>query len=69
MPGGNLTWADCEKKILTGTISSKWKIDENKFILDVTVPFGTMAEVVLPGGQTFLVKSGVHHYETEYHNA
>lgn len=65
MPGGNLTWVECEKKTLTGTISSKWKIDESKFILDVIVPFGTTAEIILPDGYQETVGSGEYHYEAQ----
>ncbi len=69
VPGGGLTWVNCRKETPYGTIVSDWKIEDGIFKLDVTVPFGTRAEIMLPDGQKFQVKNGEYHYEAEYSQA
>lgn len=50
VPGGGLTWAEATLDSPYGPIGSSWHIGDGRFTLTVTVPPGTSAEVVLPGG-------------------
>jgi alpha-L-rhamnosidase len=61
-PGGGITWARAEHDSPYGRIASAWRIDGGRLTLDVTVPPGTTAEVVLPGrsSQTETVAAGRH---------
>ena len=48
-----------------GLISCDWKKENGKFAMDVTIPCGTSAQIVLPNSETFDVGSGRYHYEIE----
>lgn len=60
--GGDIK--DCRTSTLTpyGRIVVSWKIVDNKFQLDVRVPFLTECHVVLPSGETFDVSHGEHSF-------
>lgn len=62
VPGGGLTCAQGHIQ----DIAAKWKIENGNFMLDVTVPQGKAAEIILPGGGTQSVSSGIYHFEEEY---
>jgi alpha-L-rhamnosidase len=47
-PGGSLTWAKGEYHSIRGRIAVGWKIENSRFILDVTIPPNTLATVYLP---------------------
>jgi alpha-L-rhamnosidase len=47
-PGGGLTWANATYDSVRGKIVSNWKIQNNEFVLDVTIPPNTTASVYLP---------------------
>ncbi|UCG57304.1 MAG: family 78 glycoside hydrolase catalytic domain [Phycisphaerales bacterium] len=47
-PGGGLTWARAEYDSIHGTIRSSWKMSDDLFALDVTVPPNTSATVHVP---------------------
>jgi len=47
-PGGNLTEAGVTFESLYGRIVSRWKMENGKFALEVTVPPNTEATIVLP---------------------
>jgi alpha-L-rhamnosidase len=47
-PGGGLTWAKVEYDSIHGTIRSSWKLSDDSFTLDVTVPANTSATVHVP---------------------
>ena len=49
-PGGGLTWARTALDSPFGRISVAWRRDSNQLVVDVTVPGGTTADVVLPDG-------------------
>jgi alpha-L-rhamnosidase len=49
VPGGRLTSAAAAHESPHGRIESAWRVDRGLLRLDVTVPPGTTAEVVLPG--------------------
>ena len=59
-PGGGMTWARAEHDSPYGRIESAWRIDGEALELDVTVPPGTTAEVVLPDGSSSSVSAGRH---------
>lgn len=63
MPDEKFTWVNCEKECLYGKIVSNWKIEDGKFKLDVQIPFGTKAQIILPDGQVYYEGSGEYHYE------
>lgn len=50
IPGGTLTWAQACYQSVRGEISVKWERREEMFILDVTIPDGVEATVILPDG-------------------
>lgn len=45
---GDLTWAKGSYESVRGTITSEWKIIENKFHLDVSIPANTTGEIWIP---------------------
>lgn len=47
-PTGDITWVNCSFESPKGIISSEWRLENNQFILNVTIPEKTMAEIVLP---------------------
>ncbi|MDR2040165.1 MAG: glycoside hydrolase family 78 protein [Bacteroidales bacterium] len=47
-PAGDLTWAKGSFESIQGTISSSWKIENSKFMFDVTIPANTTAEIWVP---------------------
>jgi len=47
-PGGGLTYARAEFMSMHGLIKSDWKIENNTFKLDVTIPANTTATVYIP---------------------
>ena len=59
-PGGGITWAQAEHDSPYGRIESAWRIDGDAFELEVTVPPGTTAEVVLPDDSRRTVAAGRH---------
>ena len=46
--GGDLTYASATYESLYGTISSAWKIENGKVVLEVKIPANTTAEVSVP---------------------
>ena len=57
-PGGGLTWATASHESPYGAIEVAWRIDDATFVLDVSVPGGTSAEVVLPDGSAHAAGPG-----------
>jgi alpha-L-rhamnosidase len=62
-PGGGITWAEAQHDSPYGRIESAWRIDGDTFALDVTVPPGATAEIVLPDGTADTVAAGRHTLE------
>jgi alpha-L-rhamnosidase len=65
-PGGGLTAASARHRTPYGTAESSWRLDGASLDLKVTVPPNVTATVVVPGGPTVEVGSGVHEWRTEY---
>jgi len=47
-PGGGLTYAKAHYNAITGRIAVEWRIEENSFVLSMTIPTNTTATVFLP---------------------
>ena len=50
MPGGGLTSAEAVHDARRGRVRSAWRIEDGTFTLEVEVPPGAEADVVLPDG-------------------
>jgi len=46
--GGNLTFANADYETIYGKVSSHWKLDGNKLLMDVEIPANTSATVYIP---------------------
>jgi alpha-L-rhamnosidase len=57
-PGGNITWANTRYLTPHGPVETKWKLDGNRFALDVTIPCNTRATVILPTSDAASVTEG-----------
>lgn len=64
-PGGGLTWARGTLDSPYGRIESAWQVEGSELQLDVTVPSGTVATVVLPSGDQREAGSGRHRFSCE----
>ena len=62
LPGGGITWARAVHESPYGRIESSWRIDGDGLKLDVEVPPGTSAEIVLPDGRRFEMPPGTNRY-------
>ena len=60
-PGGGLTWARAQHDSPHGLVAASWSLVAGSFALEVTVPPGCSAEVVLPSG-THQVGPGTHSF-------
>ncbi|WP_246124727.1 family 78 glycoside hydrolase catalytic domain [Algibacter pacificus] len=66
VPGGSLTSASASYNSPYGLISSNWKLDNDQFLLEVTIPSNTMATVIVPGDtQKNLTVNGQNINESE----
>ncbi len=58
-PGGGLTWAEGAYDSIRGKINSAWRIDEEGYHLEVTIPANTTATVWIPTAEpTMVTESG-----------
>jgi alpha-L-rhamnosidase len=60
IPGGGLTWARAELRTPHGLARSSWRRKGRRFTLDVLVPAGATADIVLPDKTRRTVKAGAH---------
>jgi alpha-L-rhamnosidase len=63
VPGGRLTSAAAAHESPYGRIESSWTVDRGLLRLEVTVPPGTTAEVVLPGRPPRRAGPGRHAFQ------
>lgn len=63
VPGGGITSANARLDAPRGTIAVAWTVVAERFQLDVTVPPGSTATVLLPDGHEEVVGPGVHHLQ------
>jgi alpha-L-rhamnosidase len=61
-PGGGITWATTRHISPFGPIEVSWRLRGGTFELDLQVPPGTTASVVLPGEAARTVAPGRHHW-------
>jgi alpha-L-rhamnosidase len=57
-PCADVTWADAGFRSMYGPVRSAWKIAKGDFVLKLTVPANTTAEVSIPMGQGTRVLEG-----------
>jgi alpha-L-rhamnosidase len=62
VPGSRLTSAAAAHESPYGRIESSWRADRGLLYLDVTVPPGTTAEVILPGRPACRTGPGLHSF-------
>ncbi len=66
IPGGGLKWAKVAYESVRGLIRSEWRIEQDVFTLEVTVPANTTATIQLPdASKPRRVKAGVHRFKTK----
>jgi alpha-L-rhamnosidase len=51
-PAGDLTWARGSYQSVRGTIGSNWKKEADQFIMNISIPVNTQAEIRIPAGQS-----------------
>jgi alpha-L-rhamnosidase len=61
-PGGGITWASARYHGPFGPIDLAWHVGDGAMELDVVVPGGSTATVVMPGGEPQEVGPGRHHW-------
>ena len=64
-PMGDLTWAKASHQTAAGKLSTSWKLDSGRFELELEIPSGCNAEVVLPNGERFKATGGNHQFNCE----
>jgi alpha-L-rhamnosidase len=58
IPGGGVTWAKGSLESPHGLISTDWKVDGDRFTLNVTIPANTTATVYVPAVASESVREG-----------
>lgn len=61
-PCGDLTSARAVYRTRTGVLSSSWRLEGSRFLLDVVLSPGVSGDVVLPDGSTHFVEHGTHSF-------
>ena len=64
----DLTWAKGKVPTPHGDVEVSWKWASDKLMIDVIIPDGTEAEVILPA-KTEHISAGHHHFESAYKRA
>lgn len=63
---GELTFCEASIPTVRGMISSNWKLDSKTFILNVSIPGNTTAQVYLPGDTKFkTIGPGTHTFKVD----
>ncbi len=52
-----------EYNSISGKFEISWNFDEEKFFMNVTIPNGVQAEIILPDGSSEIAEKGINHYE------
>jgi alpha-L-rhamnosidase len=65
LPGGSLSFARAEYRSIYGAVSTEWRCNDSAYVLTVTIPPNTVAEVLLPNGRRHTVAAGIHTYTFE----
>lgn len=62
-PGGHFNYAGFSYDSVYGTVSCKWKLDENgKYIYEITIPANASACVMLPGYEKMQLCAGTYNF-------
>ncbi len=59
----SITWSKCSTITPYGKVSVEWKLENGKYIVDVKVPVGCNANVILPNNEIQNIESGNYHFE------
>jgi len=59
-PGPGIDWAETSLQTRQGNVSVAWRVDSGEFTLEVALPEGLPADVVLPDGREIEVRGGAH---------
>lgn len=59
---GDLNCVSTSTETLYGKIAVDWKIENNHFTLEVSIPVNTQAQIILPDKTTHTVGSGKYAY-------
>jgi alpha-L-rhamnosidase len=65
-PGGGLTWAKGTYQCSYGRIVSQWTINGDRMTMEVEIPQGAEATIVVPGNKAIVVSGGHYHFETAF---
>ena len=63
-PVGDLTEWSCSYRTAQGTVSYEWKGKDGVVRLDVSVPEGAEATVIMPDGQEYNIGEGKKTFKT-----
>ncbi|WP_262492159.1 glycoside hydrolase family 78 protein [Microbacterium sp. ANT_H45B] len=72
LPGGGLTSASLRHTTVHGEVRVAWRLEDGTVTVDVSIPEGTSAEIVLPlsvGGDRVEVAAGEHHWSYDVDEA
>jgi alpha-L-rhamnosidase len=64
-PVDNLTWASGSYRSVRGLIRSDWKQEGKKFVLNVSIPANTQAEVWIPAKENGVLTEGGHSIQNQ----
>lgn len=62
VPGPGIDWASTAYESVRGRIECSWRVVDGGFELDVVLPEGVPADIVLPDGRIESVAGGAHHF-------
>lgn len=60
--GGNIEWAKGKIRTPYGEIINEWKCENDIFSISVDVPVNTICHLIMPDGETMVVKSGRYRF-------
>lgn len=64
VPGGGITHARASVQTRQGRLSSSWRLSDAGFELNIEIPTGTRADVVLPDGSIHAAEGGRHRFRS-----
>ncbi len=59
IPGGGLAWAETTLRSVRGPIRVRWEREEDRMVLEVEIPVGATADIVVPEGAELLETDGL----------
>ena len=67
-PVGDLSAVTASTHTIYGKVSVDWKREGNTFVIEVRIPVGCTAKVMMPNGDNHSVGSGIHSFTCDYNN-